>query len=88
MQYPAGGPREPVYALMRSLGLSESDWSDKFWRGADGIEVSIYGAGSMAHVSLAGVWQGDYELGQLNERISALRNAHYEKRQCVSGSLP
>jgi hypothetical protein len=74
MTYPAGGPREPVYALMRSLGLSESNWSDKFWRGADGIEASIYGAGSMARVSLAGTPQGECELDQLGEHISTIRH--------------
>lgn len=74
MEYPVGGPREPVYALMRQLGLSESNWSDKFWRGADGVEVSIYGAGSMARVSLAGTPHGECKLGELSKRISALRH--------------
>ena len=72
-QYPYGGPREPVYQLMRDLGLSMSDWSDKFWRSADGIEVAIYGAGSMARLSLADKPQGECVLGQLPERIDALR---------------
>jgi hypothetical protein len=75
MQYPVGGPREPVYALMRDLGFSESNWSDKFWCGADGVEVSIYGAGSMGRISFAGVPHGECELGQLSERVSALRHA-------------
>lgn len=72
-QYPVGGPREPVYALMRNLGLSESNWSDKFWRSADGIEVAIFGAGSMARYSLAGVPKGECELAKLSERLNALR---------------
>lgn len=72
-QYPAGGPREPVYALMRSIGLSESNWSDKFWRGADGIEVNIYGAGSMARITKHERPMGEYPLGQLRERIAILR---------------
>lgn len=72
-QYPAGGPRAPVYALMRHLGFSESNWSDKFWRSADGIEVSIYGAGSMARISLQDKPQGECELDKLPERIDALR---------------
>ena len=55
MQYPVGGPREPVYALMRSLGLSESNWSDKVWHGAGGVKVSIYGdLGPKRRVSIAG----------------------------------
>lgn len=73
--YPVNGPRTPVYDLMRSIGLSESNWSDKFWRSADGIEVSIFGAGSMARVSLAGVPQGECELDNLGERIHMLRAA-------------
>ena len=72
-QYPAGGPREPVYNLMRKLGLSESKWSDKFWRSADGIEVLIFGAGSMARISLNDVPQGECELDKLGERIDLLR---------------
>ena len=54
-QYPVGGPRKPVYDLMRKLGLSESNWSDKIWRSADKIEVSIFGAGSMARILLGGI---------------------------------
>ena len=72
-KYPVGGPREPVYALMRRLGFSESNWSDKFWRSADGIEVSIYGAGSMARVSLKDEPKGECELGKLAERLDELR---------------
>jgi hypothetical protein len=72
-QYPAGGPREPVYALMRGLGFSEAKWTDKVWKSADGIEVSIYGAGSMARLSLAGEPKGECELDKLSERIDALR---------------
>ena len=73
MQYPAGGPRGPVYALMRNLGFSMSNWSDKFWHSADKIEVSIYGAGSMARLSLAEESKGECELAQLAERIDELR---------------
>ena len=72
-QFPVGGPREPVYALMRNLGFSMSNWSDKFWRSADGIEVSIYGAGSMARLSLAGEVKGECELSHLSERLDAVR---------------
>lgn len=74
-QYPAGGPREPVYALMRRLGLSESNWSDKFWKGADGIEVAIFCAGSMARIRLDGNDMGECELADLNSRIDAIRAA-------------
>ena len=72
-QYPAGGPREPVFALIRSLGFSMSNWSDKFWHSADGIQISIYGAGSMARYSVAGQDDGECELIELKERIDTLR---------------
>jgi hypothetical protein len=75
-QYPVGGPREPVYALMRSLGFSMAKFSDKTWNSADGIEVHIYGAGSMARVKLADEHQGECELGDLHDRISVLRGVH------------
>lgn len=73
-QYPVGGPREPVYALMRGLGFSDAKWTDKVWNSADGIEVSIYGAGSMARLSLSGEPRGECELDKLSERIGALRH--------------
>ncbi len=73
-QYPVGGPRQPVYDLMRKLGFSESNWSDKIWNSADGIEVAIYGAGSMARVSLKDAPKGECELDKLGEHIDALRN--------------
>ncbi len=72
-QYPVGGPREPVYALMRNLGFSMSNWSDKFWHSADGIEVSIYGAGSMAHISRNKEPHGECELDNLPARLDAIR---------------
>jgi len=68
MQYPVGGPRQPVYDLMHSLGFTMEKFSDKFWRSADGLEVSIYGAGSMARTS----W-GECELDKLAEQIEARR---------------
>ena len=73
MKYPVGGPREPVYALMRGLGFSESNWSDKFWNSADGIEVSIFGTGSMAQIKLNRAVVGDCRLDNLSEYINWLR---------------
>ena len=72
-RYPVGGSREAVYALMRGLGFSMSNWSDKTWNSADGIEVHIYGAGSMARIKLAGDPKGECELDNLGKRIAALR---------------
>lgn len=73
MKYPVGGPREPVYALMRGLGFSESNWSDKFWNSTDGIEVSIFGTGSMARIKLNRAVVGDCRLDNLSEYINSLR---------------
>jgi hypothetical protein len=73
MQYPVCGPREPVYALMRGLGFSMAKWTDKIWNSADEIEVSIYGAGSMARLSKAGEPQGECSLDDLAKQIDTLR---------------
>jgi len=69
-QYPVGGPRQPVYDLMRRLGFSMSKHSDKEWF-RDGIEVHIYGAGSRALVKAKG---SDFEcrLDNLAERVAEL----------------
>jgi hypothetical protein len=72
-KYPPFGPREPVYALMRGLGFSMSNWSDKFWQSPDKIEVSIFGAGSKARISLAGEARGECAMDELSGRIGALR---------------
>jgi hypothetical protein len=72
-EFPVGGPREPVYELMRRLGFTESNWSDKFWRSADGIDVAIYGAGSMARISLMDAPKDECKLADLGERIAAIR---------------
>ena len=72
-KYPVGGERELVYALMRGLGFSVAKWTDKVWNSADGIEVSIFGAGSMARLSLRGEARGECDLDQLGERVDALR---------------
>jgi hypothetical protein len=73
-QYPVNGPREPVYALMRGLGFSVANWTDKVWNSSDGIEVSIYGAGSMARIKLADTPKGECELDNLANHIDALRH--------------
>lgn len=50
-RFPVGGPREPVYHFMRDHGFVMSKWSDKVWTRADGLQASIYGAGSMVRLS-------------------------------------
>ena len=44
--FPIGGPREPVYAALRSRQFVMSTFSDKHWTRADGLEAHVYGAGS------------------------------------------
>lgn len=73
-QYPVGGPREPVYSLLRGLGFSMARFSDKTWNSADGIEVHIYGAGSMARITdKAHIGVVECDLDSLVERIGSLR---------------
>jgi hypothetical protein len=73
MEYPVGGPREPVYALMRGLGFTMARGTDKIWTSADKLEVHIYGAGSMALIKAGDQHIGECELGKLAERIDELR---------------
>lgn len=54
MKFPIGGPREPVYSFMRQHGFVMSKWSDKIWERADGVQASIYGAGSMLRLTKDG----------------------------------
>lgn len=71
--YPVGGPREPVYALMRKLGFTESPMSDKWWlqtKNDVDIEVRIYGAGSMAQVLKGGTIAFDCALDDLESRLA------------------
>lgn len=77
-QYPVGGPRQPVYDLMRGLGFSMVKFSDKTWTSADGLEVQIYGAGSMARLTVADTPQGEYSLDDLPEQIDGIRR-HFNR---------
>ena len=45
MDYPIGGPRQPVYDALRRRGFIESGWSDKHWHRRD-LHAHIYGSGS------------------------------------------
>lgn len=54
MDFPINGPRGPVYSFMRSHGFVMSNWSDKIWSRADGMQASIYGSGSMLLLSKDG----------------------------------
>ena len=75
-RFPICGPRQPVYDHMRNLGFSESNWSDKHWQSADGIEVQIWGAGSKARVYLKDRNSFDCELDDLAAKVDELRRAH------------
>lgn len=46
-KFPAGGPRQPVYEFLRSHGFRMAASGDKNWTRADGISLSLFGAGSM-----------------------------------------
>lgn len=48
--FPVGGKRQDVYNFLRDHGYVMSTWSDKEWTRADGVHLSVYGAGSMARV--------------------------------------
>ena len=50
IRFPVGGPREPVYKFLRSHGFIESKANDKQWMRHDGLELHLYGAGSMARI--------------------------------------
>ena len=58
-RFPVGGPRAPVYSFMRDNGFVMSKWSDKIWTRADGLEASIYGAGSRVRLYRPGAGFGD-----------------------------
>lgn len=80
-QYPIGGPRQPVYDLMRSLDFSMAKFSDKTWTSRDGITVQIYGAGSMARVSIANKSCGEYKLNELSTIISSFRTLQHKAKE-------
>ena len=71
--FPVAGPREPVYALLRHLGFSMSNLSDKHWSSHDGIEIQIYGAGSMAQIYLQDQKATECELDNLADQIDVIR---------------
>ncbi len=50
-RFPVGGSKDKVFSFMEQYGFLMSRHSDKCWlRPADGVEVHIYGTGSMARV--------------------------------------
>ena len=49
-RFPVGGPRQPVYSFLQSKGFIQSRHSDKEWHRHDGLELHLYGAGSMAKI--------------------------------------
>ena len=64
-RFPVGGSKQKVYDFMRQHGYVMSDWSDKHWRRADGIEASIYGTGSMVRIIKDGKVIEDDELDKV-----------------------
>jgi hypothetical protein len=47
---PVGGKRQPVYDFLKDHGFLMSRNSDKCYLRADGVELHLYGAGSMARI--------------------------------------
>lgn len=64
-RFPVGGDRQSVYSFMHHNGFTMSRHSDKCWTRFDGVEVHIYGAGSMARVLKDGQMVEDGELDQV-----------------------
>lgn len=53
VRFPVGGEREPVYNFLRHRGFVMTPGNDKHWKRADGVDLHLYGAGSMARVYAA-----------------------------------
>jgi hypothetical protein len=49
-RFPVGGERQPVYDFLQSHGFLMSRNSDKWYLRADGVELHLYGTGSMARI--------------------------------------
>lgn len=49
-RFPVGGSRQAVYDFLRDHGFLMSRHSDKCWLRADGVELHLYGTGSMARI--------------------------------------
>jgi hypothetical protein len=64
--FPVGGPRDPVYTLLRENGWRMSSWSDKFWNRHDGAELHLYGAGPKAKIAKDGAIVFDGPLSEID----------------------
>jgi hypothetical protein len=53
-RFPVGGERDKVYSFLRSNGYIMSDWSDKHWTRADGVNLHLYSSGSRARITKSG----------------------------------
>jgi len=49
-RFPPGGERQPVFRFLQDNGYTMSKWSDKHWSRSDGVELHLYGTGSMAKI--------------------------------------
>jgi hypothetical protein len=68
-QFPVGGPREPVYSFLRQHCYMMSRHSDKAWKRADGVELHLYGAGSMAQITKDGKVLADAPLAEAVAKV-------------------
>ncbi len=64
MTFPIGGSKDAVYHFLRQHGFIMSNWSDKHWTRHDGLELHVYGTGSMARISKDGTVLADAPLAE------------------------
>lgn len=70
--FPIGGPREPVYAALRSRQFKMGNFGDKHWTRLDGLEVNIHGAGSQLLLRRGGEQLADGPMADVLSTIDAL----------------
>jgi hypothetical protein len=75
-RFPVGGSRQAVYSFMHHNGFQMSGWSDKVWTRFDGVEASIYGAGSMCRITKDGKLIEDGELDKVVRASSYAAEEH------------
>ena len=78
-KFPVGGPRAPVYAFLRARGWVMCEWSDKHWTRADGAELTVYGAGSMARIVLNDKTVIERPLAEIDDTQAEQETAVYDR---------
>lgn len=73
-RFPVGGPRQPVYDFLQANGFLMSRNNDKWYLRADGVELHLYGTGSMARI-----YGRDGKLLADDKLAEAVRKVKYER---------